>query len=79
MTVTEAIERLQHFIRYLESCAIDEDAYKDVIVVLDDNHGGFYVDSLDNFDIHVAHGPEGFKVHLENIMLTDNYGKCHGL
>jgi hypothetical protein len=29
--------------------------------------------------MHVAPGPEGFKVHLENIMLTDNYGKCHGL
>jgi hypothetical protein len=42
-------------------------------------NGDFYVDSLDNFEMHVAPGPEGFKVHLENIMLTDNYGKCHGL
>lgn len=64
MKVSEAKQKLQWFIAYLDTCPAEW--YTDVVVKIEDEDGGWTQCSLEDFYIHVSPTSSGFKVFIEN-------------
>lgn len=64
MTTKEAIQKLDSFIKYLETCP--EEWYTDVVISIKQEEEKTIECPLEFFDIHVKPTKNGFKVYIDS-------------